>query len=106
MGDLWIEVIGFIILLLGTLIYNSIIRVPGLKYDTPEPAKTATGDDSSATALLTDTDAGAAVVDGHSLNGGGGGADEGGIEVAGANFSHLVGASTPTLGKVTLLHKR
>lgn len=35
----WVEVIGFVILLSGTMIYNQVIRVPGLTY--PEVNKEA-----------------------------------------------------------------
>ena len=43
------QVIGFALLLTGTLIYNAVVRVPGLQYDFAETvAESADADDAAA----------------------------------------------------------
>jgi hypothetical protein len=60
----WVEIIGFIVLLTGTVIYNAIIKLPWSVYeDAPSMAKV----EQSSTPLLADQD-GMTVDGGHSLN--------------------------------------
>ena len=44
-GEAWgkysyIQVIGFVLLLLGTVLYNAVLKVPGLYYEPPAAAPT------------------------------------------------------------------
>ena len=47
----WVQVVGFVLLLTGTFIFNALIKVPGFSY---EDAPAASSQDEAQAALLAD----------------------------------------------------
>ena len=48
----WVQVVGFVLLLTGTFIFNALIKVPGFSYEDPPPL--APSQDEAQAALLAD----------------------------------------------------
>jgi len=91
----WVQVIGFVILLSGTIVYNGLIKIPGLVYEDAKDVKTSPADlEDGHTSLLG--------ADGSVNHGGdGAGPDLSGTAGGLVTFETLV--STPTMGRPSML---
>jgi len=92
----WVQIIGFVILIAGTLIYNALVKVPGLVYEDAA----AKVEDSTTTALLAAEGAASVNADGlvHMS------IDDGDADDVPA-LGHLP-TSTPTMSKASMMKSR